>query len=85
MSAPFSALSLTVADLTKTLRAIAAGPHSLNRLADLALTLPAPEPSRAEIEAELRDAPPFPERWARDDEQLAIEAEDLRRGADDAT
>jgi hypothetical protein len=82
MSAPFSALSLTIADLANTLRAIAAGPHSLNRLA---LTLPAAaEPSRAAIEAELRDAPPFPERWARDDEQLEIEARDLRRSGNDA-
>jgi hypothetical protein len=84
MSAPVSALALTVADLAETLRAIAAGPHSLNRLADLAFTLPTPEPTRAEIEAELRDAPPFPERWARDDEQLEIEAADLRRSAEDA-
>ena len=83
MSAPFPALAVTVADLTATLRAIAAGPHSLNRLA---LTLPTlmEEPSRAAIEADLRDAPPFPERCARDDEQLEIEAEDLRRCADDA-
>ena len=83
MSAPFSALSLTVADLTETLRAIAAGPHSLNRLA-LSLPLLMDEPSRAAIEAELRDAPPFPERWARDDEQLEIESEDLRRCGEDA-
>ena len=68
---------LTAADLASALREIAAGPHSLNRLAGLAP--PLPEPSRSAIAAEFRDAPPFPERWARDDEQLEIEAEDLRR------
>ena len=82
MSAPVSALALTVADLAETLRAIAAGPHSLNRLA-LSLPLLMEEPNRAAVEAELRDAPPFPERWARDDEQLEIESADLRRSAED--
>jgi hypothetical protein len=72
-------LTLTVADLTATLRAIAAGPHSLNRLEARAVSHAEPEPSRAALEAELRDAPPIPERWARIDEQMEIEGHELRR------
>jgi hypothetical protein len=77
MITPSPSLALTLGDLTATLRTIAAGPHSLARRA-AAIPLPIAEPTRAEREAELRDAPPCPERWARTDEQLEIEAGDLR-------